>query len=146
MKHIAVHQEIDCVTVTLNRPEVANALSAEMVEELTAAVAEAEAARAHVLVFRGQGRHFCAGFDFGGFEAQSEGELLQRFVRIELLLQAIARSSCITIAFAMDATSGRRGSFRSMPLANRRGDKHLPNAGSCIRRRARHASLCLHRR
>jgi enoyl-CoA hydratase/carnithine racemase len=100
MKHIAVHREVDCVTVTLNRPEVANALSAEMVEELTAAVAEAEAAGAQMLVFRGQGRHFCAGFDFGGFEAQSEGELLQRFVRIELLLQAIARSSCITIAFA----------------------------------------------
>ena len=43
MKYIAVHQEINCVTVTLNRPEVANALSAEMVDELTAAVAEAEA-------------------------------------------------------------------------------------------------------
>jgi enoyl-CoA hydratase/carnithine racemase len=48
-------------------------------------------------VFRGQGNNFSAGFDFSGVEAQSEGDLLLRFVRIEFLLQTIASSPCVTV-------------------------------------------------
>jgi enoyl-CoA hydratase/carnithine racemase len=77
-----------------------------MIEELTDAVAEAEAANVHVLAFRGEGRNFSAGFDFGDFEAQSDGDLLLRFVRIELLLQSIARSTCLTVAFAHGRNAG----------------------------------------
>ena len=86
--------------VTLNRPEKANALSAEMVEALIAVVAEAEARSIPVLAFRGNGRNLSAGFDFTGYEQSSEGDLLYRFVRIETMLQALARSPCVTVAFA----------------------------------------------
>ena len=87
-------------TLTLLRADKRNALSAALVEELLAAVAESDAAGTAVLVLRGDGRCFSAGFDMGGYESQSEGDLVLRFVRIELLLQAVARSPSLTIGLA----------------------------------------------
>jgi enoyl-CoA hydratase/carnithine racemase len=86
--------------VTLERPEKANALSPDLVEALIEVVEQAASARVPVLAFRGSGRNLSAGFDFTGYEGQGEGELVLRFVRLEMLLQAIARSPCITVAFA----------------------------------------------
>ena len=97
---IAIERADGCWTVTLDRADKANALSRGLVEALIAAVGEAEREGARVLVLRGAGRNFSAGFDFGGFEDQSEAELAQRFVRIEMLLQAVARSTCLTVGLA----------------------------------------------
>jgi isohexenylglutaconyl-CoA hydratase len=50
--------------LTLNRPEQRNAMSLQMVQELRAALAAAEAdGSTRVLVLRGAGGHFCAGGD-----------------------------------------------------------------------------------
>ena len=97
---VSIRREPHCWTLTLDRPAKANALSAPMVEALIAAVAEAEAARVPVLAIEGRGRNLSAGFDFGGYESQSEGDLVLRFVRIEALLQSLARSTCLTVGFA----------------------------------------------
>jgi enoyl-CoA hydratase len=97
---IAIERTDGAWLVTLDRPDKANALSRGLVDALIAAVGEAEREGARVLVFRGNGRNLSAGFDFGGFEDQGEAELAQRFVRIEMLLQAVARSRCLTVAFA----------------------------------------------
>jgi enoyl-CoA hydratase/carnithine racemase len=43
-------------------------------------------------VIRGEGKHFCAGFDLSDISELSDGDLLWRFVRIELLLQKIYHS------------------------------------------------------
>ncbi|ALX85313.1 enoyl-CoA hydratase [Achromobacter denitrificans] len=86
--------------LTLARPGKMNALSAELVEALIAAVDAAPAQGAEVIVLRGEGRNFSAGFDFGDWEAQSEGDLLLRFVRIETLLQRVAASPCLTVGLA----------------------------------------------
>ncbi|WP_286012358.1 enoyl-CoA hydratase/isomerase family protein [Achromobacter sp. Marseille-Q4962] len=86
--------------LTLARPEKMNALSAELVEALIAAVDEAAARGVRLIALRGEGRNFSAGFDFGGWETQSEGDLLLRFVRIETLLQRLASSPCLTLALA----------------------------------------------
>ena len=86
--------------LTLTRPEKMNALSAELVEALIVAVDAAPAQGAEVIVLRGEGRNFSAGFDFGDWEAQSEGDLLLRFVRIETLLQRVAASPCLTVGLA----------------------------------------------
>jgi enoyl-CoA hydratase/carnithine racemase len=97
---VSVRREDGCWSVVLDRAGKANALSASMVEALIAAVEEAHAARVPVLAFEGSGRNLSAGFDFGDYESQSEGDLVLRFVRIESLLQSIARSPCLTVAFA----------------------------------------------
>jgi enoyl-CoA hydratase/carnithine racemase len=62
-------------TVTLNRPERLNTIVPPMPEELEAAVHRAVADEdVKVIVLRGAGRAFCAGFDFaGGFHHWDEG-------------------------------------------------------------------------
>jgi enoyl-CoA hydratase len=53
-------------TITLNRPEVLNAIVSPMWQELNEAIAEANRdPEVRVIVLRGAGRGFCAGFDFG---------------------------------------------------------------------------------
>ncbi len=86
--------------LTLNRPEKRNALSADLIESLLATVQEARQQQVPLLVLQGAGANFSAGFDFGGFEEQSEGDLLLRFVRIETLLQEIAYGPFATLALA----------------------------------------------
>jgi enoyl-CoA hydratase len=54
-------------TVTLNRPEKLNALSGELQAEIIAALKEAEADDGvRVIVLKGAGRAFCAGYDLSG--------------------------------------------------------------------------------
>ncbi len=86
--------------ITLSRPDKMNALSAELVEGLIEAVDAAHARGSDLIVFKGEGRNFSAGFDFGGYAEQSEGDLLLRFVRLETLLQKVAESPALTLALA----------------------------------------------
>ena len=59
--------------ITMNRPELKNAIDDEMPAELEAAVAEANAdPGVHVIVLAGAGQAFCAGYDLT-FYAQAEG-------------------------------------------------------------------------
>jgi enoyl-CoA hydratase len=54
-------------TITLNRPERLNTIVPPMPEEIESAVRAANHdAQVKVIILRGAGRSFCAGFDFGG--------------------------------------------------------------------------------
>lgn len=86
--------------LTLNRPQKANALSATLVEALIDAVEYAATDGTRLLILDGAGSHFCAGFDFTDLQAQSEGDLALRFIRIETLLQALYHAPCVTLALA----------------------------------------------
>lgn len=64
-------------TITLNRPERLNTIVPPMPDELEAAVSRAVAApEVKVIVLRGAGRAFCAGFDFGGGFHQWDDRLM----------------------------------------------------------------------
>ncbi len=59
--------------VTLNRPDVLNAIDMDLPAELAACIAEANADDGvHVIVLSGAGRAFCAGYDLKAF-AETEG-------------------------------------------------------------------------
>lgn len=59
--------------ITLNRPEVLNAIDDDLPRELAAAVERADADEAvHVIVLAGAGRAFCAGYDLMHY-AQKDG-------------------------------------------------------------------------
>jgi enoyl-CoA hydratase/carnithine racemase len=103
---ITLKRDGDVWLLSFARPEKRNALSAQLVEELIELVQRAPAEGAKVLVFRGDGKNFCAGFDFSDVERQSEGDLVLRFIRIELLLQAVSSSPCLTVALAHGRTFG----------------------------------------
>jgi 2-(1,2-epoxy-1,2-dihydrophenyl)acetyl-CoA isomerase len=67
------------LTITLNRPDVLNALNLAMQRALAAAVAEAAAAEVRAVVLTGAGRGFCVGQDLGEFPSDpaAVGELLR---------------------------------------------------------------------
>lgn len=85
---------------TLNRPGKMNALSAPLVDALLAAINAAYADGTRLVVLRGNGKNFSAGFDMGGYDSHSVGDLLLRFVRIEQLLQAVRHAPFDTLVLA----------------------------------------------
>jgi enoyl-CoA hydratase len=103
---IHLQRDGDVWTVSLARPQKRNALSSSLVEELIDLVERAPGEGVRVLVFRGEGRNFSAGFDLSDAEHQSEGDLVLRFVRVEMLLQAVEASPCLTVALAHGRTFG----------------------------------------
>lgn len=66
--------------ITLNRPDVLNAIDNELPRELADAVARANADDGvHVIVLSGKGRAFCAGYDLTYYaEASGENDITQK--------------------------------------------------------------------
>lgn len=59
-----LYSEADRVaTITLNRPDKRNAISYELIDDVTAALKQAAASEALVLILTGAGSSFCAGMD-----------------------------------------------------------------------------------
>jgi methylglutaconyl-CoA hydratase len=63
MSTVRVEDDGAVRTITLNRPERRNALAPEMMDELVAALGEANGCGARVVVLAGEGESFCAGLD-----------------------------------------------------------------------------------
>ncbi|MGH2789000.1 MAG: enoyl-CoA hydratase/isomerase family protein [Actinomycetota bacterium] len=97
-------------TVTLNRPELRNALSIEMCEQLIAALAAVDDLDARAIVVRGNGRAFCSGADF----AVVSGERALSFVAIfEEMLSAVSHHRLPVIAAIHGAALGGGLQFAS---------------------------------
>jgi methylglutaconyl-CoA hydratase len=59
-----LYAESDCIaTITLNRPDKRNAISYELIDDLTAALKQAAGSSAQVVILTGAGKAFCAGMD-----------------------------------------------------------------------------------
>ena len=64
--------------LTLNRPEVLNAINDDMPRDLEAAVARADAdPEVHVMVLQGAGKAFCAGYDLAHYAADPDNRITQ---------------------------------------------------------------------
>jgi methylglutaconyl-CoA hydratase len=66
---LTLEQQGGIATITLNRPEKRNAISSQMIDDLVAAFAEAEASPSRVVILAGSGKAFCAGMDLDGLRA-----------------------------------------------------------------------------
>src|SRR5689334_6708826 len=106
MDELEITRSDRTVEVRLDRSSRANALSASLVEALLEIVDTCTNDGTRLLVFSGKGRHFCAGFDLGEIEGQSDGDLLWRLVRLETLLQKVYHARFLTIAFAHGTVVG----------------------------------------
>ena len=96
-------------TLTLNRPEVRNALDMAMRRELEEALtALAGDGQVRVLVVRGAGEHFCAGGDvkFMRDNAMTAAEGQTRVEAINRAILALARFRAPTIAMVDGAAAG----------------------------------------
>ncbi|MCP5152998.1 MAG: enoyl-CoA hydratase/isomerase family protein [Ectothiorhodospiraceae bacterium] len=103
---LRVEREGAITRLTLDAPERRNALSAALVEAMLEALEAAGGDGTRLLVIRGDGKAFCAGFDFTGIDDQSDGDLVLRFVRVEQLLQALRHAPFATMALAHGAAFG----------------------------------------
>lgn len=108
MDYKAITLEItnDIAVLTLNRPEVMNALNTQMRAEITHAIKASEA-EARVIVLTGAGRAFCSGQDLG--DGGSAANLdLERTLRDEYLpmLRAITEARVPTISAVNGAAAG----------------------------------------
>jgi len=93
-------QEGYVTRLTLNRPQKANALSPSLVEAMLDAVEHACTDDTRLVILDGAGPHFCAGFDFTGYQEASDEELALRFIRIEMLLQRLHHAPFETLSLA----------------------------------------------
>jgi enoyl-CoA hydratase len=88
------------LTLTLRRPAAGNALDPTLVGALLDVFERLDPHGLRLIVLRGAGGGFCSGFDLGGLDAQSDGDLLLRVVRIELLLDRIRHAPLPTLGLA----------------------------------------------
>src|SRR5215831_8756636 len=59
----------DAAIIALTRPEKRNAISAQMITDLFAALEQAEASPARAVILTGAGKAFCAGMDMEELQA-----------------------------------------------------------------------------
>lgn len=97
MPNVLIEETDRVTTITLNRPERRNALTIELMTELTAAVAAAEAkASRRILILRGAGKAFCAGLDLNETTITERAHQSADLVARTLL--ALSQTRLITIA------------------------------------------------
>jgi len=104
---LKVDQSAGVVTLTLDRPDLGNALGPVLVDALVAEVDRVAADPAvHTLVLATSGRHFCTGLDLSELATLTDGDLLLRLVRIEMLLARLWHAPMRTVALARGRTWG----------------------------------------
>lgn len=69
--HLTAESSNGILTITLNRPDKRNALNPALIEELTAALREAETSSCGVVILTGAGTAFCAGLDLEHLETMT---------------------------------------------------------------------------
>ena len=94
MPYQTLHLEFsgEIATITLNRPEKRNAISAEMIGELLSSFSEVESSLARVLILTGAGKAFCSGMDLEALKAlatQSPAEQREDTGRLAQLCRRI---------------------------------------------------------
>jgi enoyl-CoA hydratase/carnithine racemase len=100
MSSIAVESSGAAWRVTLDRAEKRNALTSDMIDDLHAALDEAEDAGAIVLVLAAEGSMFCAGADIAGYRdaAEDAGALRVFTDRARGLCTRFTRSPVVVVA------------------------------------------------
>jgi isohexenylglutaconyl-CoA hydratase len=133
-KTLAVRRDGGVLHVTLNRPEIRNAMSLAMVRELRAVLGQAEMkGDVRAIVLRGAGGHFCAGADLSDMAAarmklqdnpkaleeinSSFGELCVAYASTGIATVAVVEGTCMGGGFGLAcvadvALAGETAAFR----------------------------------
>ncbi len=97
MPNVLVETKDRTTILTLNRPERRNALTIELMQELTGAVERASADESmRIVILRGAGKAFCAGLDLN--ETTITERAHQSAATIAKMLLAVSQTRLITIA------------------------------------------------
>lgn len=102
------HQDGRVATLTLNRPEVHNALNGETIDALLYHLREL-AGQAKAVILRSEGRSFCAGADLGDMERSkdfTEAENLADARKLASLFHEVRTFPGVVVAAVQGATFG----------------------------------------
>jgi enoyl-CoA hydratase len=106
-EHLLFDRDGDVTTITLNRPEVHNALDRKLSSELNRAVREVrEDRQCRIMVLRGAGDTFCAGDDIKEFNDWDADEAYWQVRLYQETVQIIEDLTAITIAAVDGACTG----------------------------------------
>ena len=100
LEHLIVKRDGDITTVTLDRPEKRNALAVDVMEELTAALAEIGETDARGVVLAANGPVFSAGHNFGdmvGADYDQARRLFDVCARMMQTVQSIPQPVCAKV-------------------------------------------------
>jgi methylglutaconyl-CoA hydratase len=89
---LTVEERDKVATITLNRPDKRNAITPQMIHELTAALDAIDRGAARVAILTGAGKAFCAGMDLEalkGFPSQSPGHIREDARRIAAMFRRV---------------------------------------------------------
>lgn len=101
---VEIDPAVGVATLTLNRPEVRNALSGALVDELADAIAWADADdRVRVILLTGSGKDFCAGADLAALEELIDADVEEQLADADALgdLFLIMRRVAVPIVAAV---------------------------------------------
>ncbi|MFA5630622.1 MAG: enoyl-CoA hydratase/isomerase family protein [Porticoccaceae bacterium] len=94
-----LRQDIDDITLlTLNRPNVRNAVNDEIVEALEQYLADLDDHNSKAIIITGAEKAFCAGTDLKEMQAQGRERYFQRIRRMHDLVARIRQHRCVSIA------------------------------------------------
>jgi len=94
-----LRQDIDDITLlTLNRPNVRNAVNDDIVAAMEQHLAELDQHDSKAVIITGAEKAFCAGTDLKEMQAQGRERYFQRIRRMHDLVARIRRHRCISIA------------------------------------------------
>jgi len=96
-----LRKEGGVATISLNRPEVRNAINLPMIRELTKAIQELNKLEGiRVIVFKSEGKHFCSGADLNWMASglsQSESQIKGESLDLANLFRLIWEAAAVTI-------------------------------------------------
>ena len=99
---ILLSKEQKFATITLNRPEVRNAINMQMIREITAAIGLlSRDSKIRLIILNSQGDHFCSGADLTWMKAgmnQPEHQLMEESLELAKLFRTIWESGAVTIS------------------------------------------------
>ena len=106
MSVLLVERDDELKIITLNRPDKANALNAELVQAVRNEIDQSADDGTRLLVIRGNGRSFCSGFDLSNLDKSADHEIAERVIDVELMLQALHHAPFMTLALVQSKAFG----------------------------------------
>lgn len=98
-KFVEIEESLGVATLFLNRPQRLNAVNAELVDDLLAALKTAEGMGARAIVLAGRGRAFCAGHDLKeDLSGETEAEATTRLSRLQDVTRELRRLDVPVVA------------------------------------------------
>ena len=142
---LSIKRDSEIAYVTLCRPECGNALNLSLMREITEAANSFKYdTETRVIVFKGEGKHFCVGADLKDEERWKAGESGDLLIKSRLtqigrdLIEAVLGINQITIASLHGAAAGGGGakSFVEEDLVTGRGEVWVGDRAAARRGRS----------